>query len=428
MSSPRVVVVCGDPVAAVMAGPAIRAVELARALATAGHPVAVAAPDRSESEVTGVPVRVWTTRADLAAILAEADVIVVFAPVLADHLWMAELGCPLVVDAYDPGLLETLESRPGDAPNAQRDWIADASRHLMAPLGVADVVLVASERQRLLVLGMLSAAGRLSARVVAEDPGLDAMVRIVPFGLPEEPPDAGVSPLRSPVGPFDADAFVALWGGGLYPWLDPLALVEAIGRIPDPRIGAAFLAGPHPTPAVGEMPLVEQARRRVAELGLRDRVVFVDHWVPYAERGAWLRGADVGVSLHHRHVETELSFRTRVLDYLWAGLPVLCSAGDVMAEDVAALDLGTVVEPGDVDAVAGALVALASEARADREARRSRTAAEALRRRWSVVTRPLVDACADPRLAPDRRVAESQARGPVGALRRAVRVARSAGT
>ena len=73
---------------------------------------------------------------------------------------------------------------------------------------MADVVLVASERQRLLVLGMLSAAGRLSPRVVAEDPGLDAMVRIVPFGLPEEPPDDGLSPLRSPVGPFDADAFV----------------------------------------------------------------------------------------------------------------------------------------------------------------------------------------------------------------------------
>jgi hypothetical protein len=52
-------------------------------------------------------------------------------------------------------------------------------------------------------------------------------------------------------------------------------------------------------------------------------VVFHEQWVPYDERVDWLTDADIGVSLHRHHLETELSFRTRVLDYLWAGLCLL---------------------------------------------------------------------------------------------------------
>ncbi len=428
MSSANVVVVSGDPVGRTMAGPAIRAVELARVLAGAGHPVTLAAPSGSDPSASPVPTATWSGRGELAGLVADADAVLVFAPVLAEHLWLADLGIPLVVDAYDPGLLETLESRRGQPLNAQRDWVAAASRHLVAPLAVADVVLVASDRQRHLVLGLLAGAGRLSPRVLAEDPTLEQLVRVVPFGVSSTPVPEGPSPLRRPDGPFGPDAFVALWGGGLYPWLDPVALVEAIALTADARVSAMFLAGPHPTPAVGEMPLVEVARRRAAELGvLGDRVAFADRWVPYDERGLWLADADVGVSLHTRHVETELSFRTRILDYFWAGLPVVCTGGDVLAELVAADDLGIVVDPGDVTGLAGALDALAGADDAEREARRQRTAAVAARLSWARAAEPLLEACATPRLAADRRVEEPQARGPVAALRRVVRVARSGG-
>jgi glycosyltransferase involved in cell wall biosynthesis len=428
MSSASVVVVSGDPVGPTMAGPAIRVVELARVLAAAGHPVRVAAPAGSDASASPVPLATWSGPAELAELLVGAEVVIVFAPVLADHLWLADLGVPLVVDAYDPGLLETLESRRGDALNAQRDWVADATRHLVAPLAVADVVLVASDRQRHLVLGLLAGAGRLGPRLLAEDPALDRLVRVVPFGVSATPVPSGPSPLRRPDGPFGPEAIVALWGGGLYPWLDPVALVEAIALTTDTRLSAMFLAGPHPTPAVGEMPLVEVARRRAAELGLLgERIAFADRWVPYDERGLWLGDADIGVSLHTHHVETELAFRTRILDYFWAGLPVVCSGGDVLAEVVAADDLGIVVEPGDVLGLAAALDSLAGADDAEREARRQRTASTAARLTWVKAAEPLLEACAEPRLAADRRVAEPQARGPVATLRRMVRVARGGG-
>jgi hypothetical protein len=34
------------------------------------------------------------------------------------------------------------------------------------------------------------------------------------------------------------------------------------------------------------------------------------------------------VSTHYEHVETTFAFRTRILDYLWAGLPVVATGGD----------------------------------------------------------------------------------------------------
>jgi len=427
MSGSLVVFICADVVGEQMAGPAIRTVELASAVASAGHRVVVAAPSGSRLDHQGIELLVWDSTEGLRSAVADADAVVVFAPVLADNLWLGSLGVPLVVDAYDPGLLETLEQRRGEPFNAQRTWVADAGRHLVEPLRHADVVLVANERQRHLVLGILAANGRLGSRVTAEDPTLERFILTVPFGLPAEPPGDSIGALREPQGGLAGDAFIAYWGGGLYAWLDPLTLLDAISHTRDPRICAAFLAGPHPTPVVGDLPMVDIARQRCDDLELSQRVSFIDHWVPYRRRAEWLCDADVGVSLHHAHPETELSFRTRVLDYIWAGLPIVCSEGDVLADLVSTRDLGIVVPPDDPSAVAAALEQLAAEDDTARGARRVRLAAVAAEMTWTKVAAPLVRFCEAPMLAPDRRVIPVGPEGAGARLRRAVRIARGRG-
>ena len=421
------VFICADVVGELMAGPAIRTVELASVVASAGHRVVVAAPSGSRLDRQGIELMVWDSTERLRSAVADADAVVVFAPVLADNLWLGSLGVPLVVDAYDPGLLETLEQRRGEPFNAQRTWVADAGRHLVEPLRQADVVLVANERQRHLVLGILAANGRLGSRVTAEDPTLERFILTVPFGLPADPPEVGVGELRQPQGSFEGDAFIAYWGGGLYAWLDPLTLLEAISQTHDHRICGAFLAGPHPTPVVGDLPMVDVARQRCRDLDVSERVSFIDHWVPYRQRAEWLCDADVGVSLHHAHPETELSFRTRVLDYIWAGLPIVCSEGDVLADLVNERDLGIVVPADDPSAVAAALEQLAAEGDEARESRRVRLAAVAAEMTWTKVAAPLVRFFEAPMLAPDRRLLPVGPEGRGARLRRAVRIARGRG-
>ena len=63
-------------------------------------------------------------------------------------------------------------------------------------------------------------------------------------------------------------------------------------------------------------------------------------WVPYDEREAYLVEADLGVCAHHDHLEARFSFRTRVLDHFWAGLPSVLTGGDAMGELVERRGLG----------------------------------------------------------------------------------------
>ena len=89
---------------------------------------------------------------------------------------------------------------------------------------------------------------------------------------------------------------------------------------------------------------------------------FNDGWVPYEERGAWLLEADIGVSAHHDHLETRFAFRTRIVDYLWAGLPVVATRGDALGDWVANGGLGRAVAPGDAEAFAAACAELLADA------------------------------------------------------------------
>lgn len=418
MPEVEVAVISGDPVGTRMAGPAIRALELARALCEAGLTVSLVAPGIDEAAL-GDPVAPETgatgsgSRLTLVAAGDEAGrraavdgvpVVIVFSAVAATNTWLADLDAMVIVDAYDPALLETLERFRDRPVNEQRVWVGDATRHLVAPLAFADAVLVASEEQRHLVIGMLAALGRLGPRVIAEDPDLRTMVSTVPFGIESRPPrHGGGQALRAPGGPIAGDRFVAYWGGGLYDWLDPLTLVEAVALAPE-RVCAVFLAGPHPSAAVGALPLVTRAQRRAAELGLAaDRVAFIEEWVPYRSRADWLLEADVGVSLHHRHLETEFAYRTRILDYLWAGLPVVCSAGDSLSRAVETHGLGIVVPPGDPEAVAAALGRLSEEDDARRVQRRAAIDRFAAANQWSELVAPLVTQVRHPRVAADRR-------------------------
>jgi len=56
---------------------------------------------------------------------------------------------------------------------------------------------------------------------------------------------------------------------------------------------------------------------------------------------------------HRPGIETDLSLRTRLVDLMWLGLPVVVTAGGTMARVVAETGAGSVVPAGDHGAVGG---------------------------------------------------------------------------
>ena len=131
----------------------------------------------------------------------------------------------------------------------------------------------------------------------------------------------------------------------------------------------------------------EAARALAAELGLLDRVVFFnDAGCRTRERADWLLEAACALSTHGDHLETRFAFRTRLLDCLWARLPVVCTGGDELGATVEQERLGAVVAPGDVEATAAALAEVLD---AGRGAYEPRIAAAAARQTWDRVAEPV---------------------------------------
>lgn len=398
----RILVVTVDRVGREMAGPAIRAWELARLLAGEGHDVVLASPYPVEQATEGFRVALAGGRDDLEPLVRACDVVVGIAGCIHHHPWIGQIeDLAVVVDAYDPTALEALERFAHDPAEVRDAAYADGLAQMVEPLRWADLVLCASERQRDLLVGILLAVGRINPTTYAADPTLGSLLAVVPFGLPTEAPEApSPGPLRGPDGPAGPDDLVLLWAGGIYDWLDPITLIEGVAQLGD-GVKAVFMGSGHPTPAVGAMPMAARARARADELGLTGRRVFFnDGWVPYHERAGWLLDADVGVSLHGRHLETVYAFRTRMLDYLWTALPILCTDGDALADLVRRRGLGAVIPPGDPDALAEAVRIMDDPAR--RAEHRAALSALAPASTWPVVAEPLLAWCRHPRRAADR--------------------------
>lgn len=395
----RVLVSSWDRVGDRMAGSAIRALEMARALARAEHRVTLAAPMGSElTPETGLELAVVDERGDLTGLVADADVVVVS----GRFELMTAVDKPLVVDLYDPFVLSNLELF-GDDFNRGGGRALLSLRWLQHHLAQGDFFLCASEAQRSFWLGMLTAAGRVNRATYETDSALERLLGVVPFGISDELPETGrAGVIKGRLPGVEASDSVVLWAGGMWNWVDPLTLIRATARLREtrPEVKTVILGSRHPNPEIGEMEMAARARTLAHELGLIDHgVTFVD-WVPYEERDRWILDADVGVSLHERGVESEFAYRTRLLDYLWCGRPMVVTKGDELAALAGAQGLGRVVPPGDVEAVASAIGDLLDEPEdPEREERFARLRWEL---RWSKAIEPLDAFCRSPRRAADR--------------------------
>lgn len=418
----RVLLIASHPMGDRMAGPAIRYLEMARALS--GDPrrsVTLAAPGGVPPGLAppGVAAASSGARA-LTMLLPRADAVVTqgFRTPLA---WLLLQGRPLVVDLYDPLPIEALAHHTPDSGPLAHLRAAHVRARTTALLERGDFFLAASDRQRDFWLGMLAARGRISGEAYAADPTLRGLIDTVPFGIPSDPPRGDPTHRRNlPEGIRPGD-FLLVWGGGLWRWLDPATVVRAVGRAArkDRSIKALFLAGP---PPAGSPALLDASAREIARTeGLLGKsVFFLDRWLPYAERGGLLAAAAAGVTAHPDTFESRVSFRTRVLDYLWASLPVVATSGDALGDLVEREELGVAVPPGDVRGMSEALLRLRREPRFAEACRRNVRRLRG-RFRWSAVVSPLARFLEAPRRSEGSRGVLPLARFGAGLARALVR-------
>jgi glycosyltransferase involved in cell wall biosynthesis len=110
--------------------------------------------------------------------------------------------------------------------------------------------------------------------------------------------------------------------------------------------------------------------------------------------------SNLALTLHFHTLETRLAFRSRVLDYIWAGLPVVASGGDATSDLIKRFALGIVVGDQDVSAVAEAIDVLLAEPPAARQPQFDQARRELT---WERAAAPLVAYCRHPWSAADKR-------------------------
>ena len=422
----RILLLTHDPLRTSMSGPGVRVLELGRALAASGASVTVASPFDSDLRETTFAVAKYQAGSDtsVSELAALHDVVVLQGFALEQYPTLSTMPLALVADLYCPFTIEHLEMRSAalaaePSASAEAQFAGEAASALQAQnrqLALCDFFLCASERQRDFWLGALQTAGRLTLQTYGQDPSLRSLIDVVPFGLPDTPPPPKRRHVMKGVFPgIRVTDTVLLWAGSILDWQDPQLLIRAVARLGETRddVKLVFMGTRHPNPAVPAMRAVPASIALAEALGVSGRHVFFNDWVPYAERHEWLLEADVGVSTHRDHLETHFSFRTRMLDYLWTGLPIVSTTGDVFAELVETRGLGLTVPPGDEDALVSALARMLDEPglRA-RSAEAVRTTAASMT--WSQVAAPLIRFCSDPHQAADRRPATEAFRTRLG--------------
>lgn len=400
----HVLIITGDPIGPKMAGPAIRAWNMALVLSRE-HDVTLVTTSRLYDIDAPFALAHVAPGHDhaLSKFESRADVIVFQGHAMAMFPLLHKTEKPMVVDVYDPMHFEQLEQSRELGESEWNQHVADATLILNEQLARGDFFVCASGAQRVLYLGQLAALGRINPAVYAHDPKLRGLIDEVPFGLDPAIPAKSADAIRGVVPGIDKDDKVLIWAGGLYNWFDPLTLIRAVATLAkeQPTTKLLFLGAQHPHPGVPVMGIVAQAFSLASELGvLNTHVFFHDSWVEYSQRHNFLLEADAGVSTHFDHIETTFSFRTRILDYLWAGLPIVATEGDAFAELIEREQLGVVVPERDPAALAAALRTVlfdddfSAAARANVARVREQFA-------WDRVLEPIVEFVREPRRAFD---------------------------
>lgn len=401
----KILIITGDPIGEKMAGPAIRAWNFASHLS---HKNLVRLVTTNSLEQIPSKFELATiNKANVKAHEQWSDLIIFQGHALVVFPELASTNKILVADLYDPFHLEQLASEGNSADENQHFHIVDhASGILNHQLLLSDYFICASERQRLFWLGSLAALGRLNPKTYKDDNLFSKLIRVIPFGIPDEIPQHNKKVLKGIWPGISADDKILIWGGGIYEWFDPYSLIKAMKLLEKshPEIKLFFLGTVHPNKDVPEMVGVTKSRNLANELGILNKTVFFnDTWVDYAERHNYLLEADAGVSTHFVHVETTFAFRTRILDYLWAGLPIVSTEGDAFADLILSEGLGAVVPENKPQQLKEAIVSLlTSETVTNNEIHNAILHARE-KLRWSHILRKLDELCEEAQPSKDRK-------------------------
>jgi len=302
----------------------------------------------------------------------------------ASPIWMDFYGDPLTIS-------QVARYRAGSDQG-----IGTAISLMRYPLRRGDVFSVCGESQRHMLVGELAMCGRLNSRTLGYD-----FVRVVGPGAPPVAPIGELKATQLVGMGIPPDAFVVLWCGGYNTWTDVDTLFAGLSSAMAQNTNVHFLsvgASTYQAPTTAYDRFAASAER--SPFCSRFHLV---GWRPWQEIPAFYLVSDVGINIDALHYETLYGTRTRLVEMLAYGLPVVTSTGCDLSLRISEKGVGVVFPSGSGEDLARALLDLSANPgglAAMRQAARNIVAGD-----WSFrsTTESLRAWVTTPVVAPDRR-------------------------
>ena len=370
----HVLLVCPEPLGHRQpAGIGIRFIEMAAVLRSDGHKVTLLSADGGAVEgcATGnlepVSIRDASANTDVAVVQGHA----------ANAFFAHGRTVPTVVDLYDPFIIENLHYYE----NRGAEVFTHDHATLINSLQRGDFFLCASEAQRMFYLGLLLSLGRLNPIAFQHDADLGHLLRLAPFG---------VQPRQKQAGPTGN----AILFGGIYDWYDPIMAIDAVVHARKTIADLTLTFTRHPNPEVTPQGRAAEAVEYVRRRGYSDAVRF-EPWVPYDQRAGFFEAHTIALLTFPRSIETDLSMRTRIYDFLWGGLPVISSPAPGTDEILLRYGAGMVIHENSAETFGDAIVSVMKD-RTAVERMSFATGRFVSEHQWPAVLEPLREFCRRP--------------------------------
>ena len=192
---PSLLIISHDLVNNKMAGPGIRYLEMARALNRLGVDVTLAIPGKTsltEGELNLVSYDEKSPEA-LQALVEKNDVALISGYLIKKFPFIETTRSRLVVDLYDPLVLENLHYYQQESMKNQEILHRQTVNLSNTLARIGDFFICGNERQRDYWLGLLTANHRINPLTFNQDPSLRRLIDIVGIGHPR--PGAGTPTL-----------------------------------------------------------------------------------------------------------------------------------------------------------------------------------------------------------------------------------------
>ncbi len=336
--------------------PSIRILEIAKALQKKGHKVKVVEKNGLKLKTdNGVIIEPWTKKFE-KTINNDFDIALV-------NIWCNEtsflnnIKIPIIADLSTPTMLEAEiyfshtfnKITDHQSKHFQEDFLIPS----MNLIEKSDMFICANERQKWYYYGILQSLGRIGPYNNGED-----IILTIPFGINRNENKKIKKDIWKKE-PKLKNKKIILWPGGFFPWFDPQTAIKAIFEISKERKDVVLVFVGSYNPLVPKSFIYKNfklAKDLAKKINVLDKQVFFFDWLKLEEKNAMYNDIEAVLITHKKNLETDFSFRTRTIDAIGFGIPIITTKGDVLAEKINQKNIGITINPGNINDVKEAIL------------------------------------------------------------------------